>query len=73
MPTKRKNPKPKAAEHIVVDEDGTEYILHGYGWAKEFGVLDLDPRIDLTKPIWEQIQRLDRLDKRQEQRSKAAA
>lgn len=63
-----------APKHIVVDENGKEYVLHGFGWAKDFP-LDIDPRIDLTKPIWEQVQRLERLDRRSalKQKSKAAA
>jgi hypothetical protein len=74
MPSKEQAPNNAPPPHIVVDDDGKEYILHGYGWAKD-NPLDIDPRIDLTKPIWEQVQRLERVDKRaeQKQRSKAAA
>ncbi len=74
MPSKEQSPNNTPAPHIVVDDDGKEYILHGFGWAKDTP-LDIDPRIDLTKPIWEQVQRFERLDKRTEQRlrSKAAA
>jgi len=48
---------------IFTDDDGQIHFIKGYGsgLTKE---LDLDPRIDLTKPIWEQVQRLERLDKR---------
>jgi hypothetical protein len=53
--TSRKNPAP--SKRVVMDENGKEYVLHGFGWGKEFP-LDIDPRIDLTKPIWEQVQRL---------------
>jgi len=64
MPAKKTIPKTASApKHIVVDENGKEYVLHGFGWAKD-SPLDIDPRIDLTKPIWEQVQRLERLDKR---------
>ena len=75
MPAKKTTPKTApAAKRIVVDENGKEYVLHGFGWAKDFS-LDIDPRIDLTKPIWEQVQRLERLDKRSalKQKSKEAA
>jgi DNA-directed RNA polymerase subunit H (RpoH/RPB5) len=73
MPAKEKSLKTAPVpEHIVVDDDGTEYILHGYGWAKDYP-LDIDPRIDLTQPIWEQVQRLERLDKRAEQKQKSTA
>ena len=65
-----KNPlRPK---HLVTDEKGDSYVLHGFGWGKDHP-LDIDPRIDLTKPIWEQVQRLAKLDKRQTQKPAAAA
>ena len=75
MPAKKNSLKTAAgSKHIVVDDDGTEYTVHGYGWAKP-QPLDIDPRIDLTEPIWEQVQRLERSDKRagRKQRSTAAA
>ena len=60
MPAKKvvqPEPTSPASRHVVVDEDGKEYVLHGFGWGKDYP-LDIDPRIDLTKPIWEQVQRL---------------
>lgn len=50
--------------YLVTDENGKTYILHGYG-AGKLRHLDIDPRIDLTKPIWDQVQRLARRDKKQ--------
>jgi len=58
--------------HLVTDEKGDSYVLHGFGWGKDHP-LDIDPRIDLTKPIWEQVQRLAKLDKRQTPKPAAAA
>jgi hypothetical protein len=61
----------KPAPSIVIDDDGEEYVLHGFGWGKDFP-LDIDPRIDLTKPIWEQAQRLAAQDKRGHSKRPAA-
>jgi len=47
--------------------DGREYKLRGYGWAKD-NPLDLDPRIDLTKPIYEQAMKLWAQDEEEERR-----
>jgi len=40
---------------IVSDEAGTSFTFKGRG---DRPTLDVDPRIDLTKPIWEQAQKL---------------
>ncbi len=40
---------------IVSDEAGNSFTFKGRG---DRPTLDLDPRIDLTKPIWEQAQKL---------------
>jgi hypothetical protein len=42
---------------IFTDADGTTHFIKGYG-AGDAKLLDLDPRIDLTAPIWEQVQKL---------------
>lgn len=48
---------------VYTDESGASYMLPGY--AVETGIeLDIDPRIDLTQPIWEQVKRLDAEDRR---------
>ena len=45
----------------VTDEAGNTYTMHGFGAGK--GVMnDIDPRIDLTKPIYEQVFKLRKLD-----------
>jgi hypothetical protein len=62
------NSSQKKKQRVVVDDDGKEYVLHGFGWALDYGPLNLDPRLDLTKPIWEQVQRLDRIDAMKEKR-----
>jgi len=48
------------ADAAFVSEPGTGRMtpLTGYGALR--GRLDFDPRIDLTKPIYEQAQRLER-------------
>jgi hypothetical protein len=55
-------------DHAIIRyPDGREYRLRGYGWAKD-SPLDLDPRIDLTKPIYEQAMKLWALDEAQERK-----
>ena len=44
----------EGSKYFVTDpETGLRLELKGYGSLK--GKLDLDPDIDLTKPIWEQV------------------
>jgi hypothetical protein len=44
----------EGSKYFVTDpETGLRLELKGYGSLK--GKLDLDPGIDLTKPIWEQV------------------
>lgn len=50
---------------IIRYPDGREYKLYGYGSGKD-APLDLDPRIDLTKPIYEQAMKLWEDDKMRE-------
>jgi hypothetical protein len=42
---------------IFTDAAGQTHFIKGYG-AGHNKQLDLDPRIDLTLPIWEQVQKL---------------
>jgi hypothetical protein len=70
MPAKKTSKGSTTSKRVVVDENGKEYVLHGFGWGKDYP-LDIDPRIDLTKPIWEQAQRLAAQDSRR--RTKRAA
>jgi hypothetical protein len=53
---------------IFTDDDGQIHFIKGYGsgLTKE---LDLDPRIDLTAPIWEQVQRLRKQDAESERKA----
>lgn len=44
---------------IVSDESGQSYTFRGRG---DRPTLEIDPRIDLTKPIYEQVQRLAKKD-----------
>jgi hypothetical protein len=46
---------------FIIGEDGKEKFIRGYG-AGRHNLPVLDPRIDLTRPIWEQVQRLARKD-----------
>ncbi len=72
MPAKKIIPKTApVAKRIVIDEQGKERVLHGFGWGINFP-LDIDPRIDLTKPIWEQVQRLAARDARHTAKKAAA-
>jgi hypothetical protein len=44
----------EGSKYFVTDpETGKRLELKGYGSMK--GLLELDPSIDLTKPIWEQV------------------
>ena len=43
------------------DSSGHTHFIHGYGAGRN-RPLDLDSRIDLTKPIWEQVQKLSQQD-----------
>jgi len=61
----------KARTKIVTDDNGVSYTLHyGGGSLKHF---DIDPRIDLTRPIWAQVQKLEREDKRAAKKAATAA
>jgi len=53
---------------IFKDNNGETHFIKGYGsgLTKE---LDLDPRIDLTAPIWEQVQKLRKLDAKSERKA----
>ena len=44
---------------IVSDESGRSYTFKGRG---DRPTLEIDPRIDLTKPIYEQVQQLAKKD-----------
>jgi hypothetical protein len=47
-------PEKIGSKYFITDpETGERLELKGYGSMK--GMLDLDPSIDLTKPIWEQV------------------
>jgi len=41
MPAKKTSKRPTTSKRVVVDENGKEYVLHGFGWGKDFP-LDLD-------------------------------
>jgi hypothetical protein len=71
MTTKGTSKPQAAAKRIVIDENGNERVLHGFGWGKDYP-LDIDPRIDLTKPIWEQVQGLAAKDARSASKKAAA-
>ena len=47
---------------VYTDESGVSYTIPGY--AIKTGLpIDIDPRIDLTKPIYEQVMKLQAKDK----------
>lgn len=46
---------------IFTDAEGQTHFIKGYGSGLS-NELDLDPRIDLTRPIWEQVQKLHEQD-----------
>jgi hypothetical protein len=47
---------------VYTDADGQTHFIKGYGFGAGKLELDLDPRIDLTRPIWEQVQQLREQD-----------
>ena len=57
---------------IIRYKDGREFKVHGYGAMRDTP-LDLDPRIDLTQPIYEQAMRLNHTGENSEQTSHEAA
>jgi hypothetical protein len=46
---------------VFTDDTGETHFIKGYGAGRN-KPLDLDPRIDLTQPIWEQVQKLAQQD-----------
>jgi hypothetical protein len=50
---------------VFTDAAGQTHFIKGYGAGRD-RQLDLDPRIDLTSPIWEQVQELAEQDARLE-------
>ena len=59
---------------FVSDESGQTYTIPARG---DYPKLDIDPRIDLTKPIFEQVKRLQAKDraaalKKRRRKAKAA-
>lgn len=42
---------------IFTDANGQQHFIKGYGQGR-IHHLDLDPRIDLTRPIWQQAEKL---------------
>ena len=57
---------------VYTDESGQSYTLPGYAVKCGIGI-ELDPRIDLTKPIYEQVMKLDAKDKAAERKRQATA
>ena len=57
--------------YFWVRPDGEQLQMYGYGGGMK---LDLDPRIDLTKPIFEQVKRLltDDAEEERQQSGRAA-
>lgn len=62
----------RGSKYYIFDaSSGRELLLKGYGSLK--GKLEIDARIDLTKPIFEQVARLRRSRKTVAAKSLAAA
>jgi hypothetical protein len=57
---------------VYTDESGASYTLPGYAVKRGIGI-ELDPRIDLTKPIYEQAAKLDAKDKAAARKRQTAA
>lgn len=54
---------------IFTDDDGQTHFIKGYGSGRGKLELDLDPRIDLTAPIWEQVLKLREQDAKTESKA----
>jgi hypothetical protein len=54
---------------FISDGEGNEYQVYGYGSMKDC-MPDIDPRIDLTAPIFEQVQKLAAKDRAAEKKAK---
>ena len=59
--TPKKQPT-QAGQGSSARRDAVQRIPHGYGAMRDVE-LELDPRIDLTKPIYEQVLNLEKADK----------
>jgi hypothetical protein len=55
---------------VYTDESGQSYTIRGRGDAPG---LDIDPRIDLTKPIYEQVIKLAAKDRAKKRKRQATA
>jgi hypothetical protein len=55
---------------VVSDESGQSYVIKGRG---EHPTLEVDPRIDLTKPIYEQAMKLAAKDAAKKRKRSSAA
>jgi len=73
MPSVGKITEKRVGDDMVyTDESGASYVLPGYAVKRGIGI-ELDPRIDLTKPIYEQVLKLDAKDKAAERKRQATA
>ncbi len=57
---------------VYTDETGASFILPGYAVKRGMGI-ELDPRIDLTQPIYEQAAKLDAEDRSADRKRQATA
>lgn len=67
MPVGKVTVKKVKGDTIVSDESGASYTFKGRGGRPR---LEIDPRIDLTKPIYEQVMKLMAKDKAAEAKAK---
>jgi hypothetical protein len=58
------------ADTVYTNETGESYTIRGRG---EGPGLEIDPRIDLTKPIYEQVMKLAAKDRAKRRKRPAAA
>ena len=67
-----KNPKSKLFATTVADAQEPSDFMKAYQAGRPLA-LDLDPRIDLTKPIFAQAQKLQARDRAEKRRESTAA
>jgi len=58
------------SDTVYTDESGQSYTIRGRG---DSPGLEIDPRIDLTKPIYEQVIRLAAKDRNKRRKRQATA
>ncbi len=72
LPVGKVTAKKVGEDMVFTDEAGVSFTIKGYG--VETGLPEeVDPRIDLTKPMYDQVMKLDAKDKAAKRKREATA